>query len=99
METGLWHREIHNKSSQKIEMIYGKRFIDAGRAAGFKTYFAARAGAEINFSVPSAFLAQVTPKSIPTPFYGLVNTVRERYTHVFFSLMVNHASTIHSQSS
>jgi len=37
------------------------------------TAIPARNGVGIDFSVPSAFLAQVTPKSIPTPLHGTIN--------------------------
>jgi len=37
------------------------------------TAIPAKHGVGIDFSVPSAFLAQVTPKSIPTPLLGAIN--------------------------
>jgi len=54
-------------------IIYDARQISSNflliKSNEFCTAIPARNGVGIDFSVPSAFLAQVTPKSIPTPHY------------------------------
>jgi len=59
-----------------LEKAYKVRIVNCFISKYYLKYAAAipaRNGIGIDFSVPSAFLAQVTPKSIPTPLHGAIN--------------------------